>query len=186
VAGHVGPPNACCEVKLVDVPELNYFATDKPHPRGEICIRGASVIPGYLKDEAKTRETIDEEGWLHSGDIGVLNENGTFTIIDRKKNVFKLSQGEYIAAENIEGKFLSKVPFIQQIFVHGDSHENCLVAIVIPDAESFIPFVNKVLETANVRLGDQPAYKRICNDPKLRKAVLKELIRAGKDAGLKG
>ncbi|KAK3827693.1 MAG: hypothetical protein J3Q66DRAFT_274964 [Benniella sp.] len=186
VAGHVGPPNACCEVKLVDVPELNYFATDKPNPRGEICVRGASVIPGYLKDEAKTRETIDEEGWLHSGDIGVLNENGTFTIIDRKKNVFKLSQGEYIAAENIEGKFLSKVPFIQQIFVHGDSHENCLVAIVIPDAETFIPFVNKVLETANIKLGDLPAYKRICNDPKLRKAVLKELIRAGKDAGLKG
>lgn len=186
LAGHVGPPNACCELKLVDVPELNYFATDKPCPRGEICVRGPSVMPGYLKDEAKTRETIDEDGWLHSGDIGIMNENGTITIIDRKKNVFKLSQGEYIAAENIEGKFLSKVPFIQQIFIHGDSTESCLVTIVVPEPEAFTPFVNKVLEKANLQLGDSTAYRNICADAKLRKAVLTELIKAGKDAGLKG
>ncbi|KAG0246130.1 hypothetical protein BGX31_004319 [Mortierella sp. GBA43] len=165
---------------------LGDMASGHPSPRGEICVRGPSVIPGYLKDEAKTRETIDEEGWLHSGDIGIMNPNGTMTIIDRKKNVFKLSQGEYIAAENIEGKFLSKVPFIQQIFVHGDSHENCLVAIVIPEPEAFVPFINKVLEAANVKPGDISAYKRICSDPKLRKEVLKELIRAGKDIGLRG
>ncbi|KAF9963844.1 hypothetical protein BGZ65_010047 [Modicella reniformis] len=185
-AGHVGPPNACCEVKLMDVPELNYFATDKPYPRGEICVRGPSVIPGYLKDEAKTRETIDEEGWLHSGDIGIVKDNGTISVIDRKKNVFKLSQGEYIAAENIEGKFLSRIPFIQQIFIHGDSTESCLVAILVPDAETFIPFVNKVLEAANIIPGDLAAYKIICKDSKLRKAVLQELIKAGKEVGLKG
>ena len=93
-AGHVGPPQACCEIKLVDVPELNYFATDKPFPRGEICIRGPAVIPGYLKDEAKTKETIDEEGWLHSGDIAIMSGKGTITIIDRKKNVFKVRRTE--------------------------------------------------------------------------------------------
>ncbi|KAG0355353.1 hypothetical protein BGZ54_001184, partial [Gamsiella multidivaricata] len=185
-AGHVGPPQVCCEIKLEDVPELNYFATDKPYPRGELCVRGPSVISGYLKDEAKTRETIDEEGWLHSGDIAIVDNSGTFTIIDRKKNVFKLSQGEYIAAENIEGKFLSKVPFLQQIFVHGDPHESCLVAIVIPDAETFIPFVNKILQGTNVQIGDMASYMSICNDDKLRKAVLKELVKAGKEAGLKG
>ncbi|KAG9326244.1 hypothetical protein KVV02_000959 [Mortierella alpina] len=185
-AGHVGPPQACCEIKLVDVPELNYFATDKPFPRGEICVRGPGVIPGYLKDEAKTKDTIDEEGWLHSGDIAIMSGKGTITIIDRKKNVFKLSQGEYIAAENIEGRFLSKVPFIQQILVHGDSTENCLVAILIPEPEAFIPFVNKVLENVNLQPGDLAAYRKIVSNPKLRQAVLKELIKAGKDAGLKG
>ncbi|KAF9189905.1 hypothetical protein BGZ51_009184 [Haplosporangium sp. Z 767] len=185
-AGHVGPPNACVELKLVDVPELSYFATDKPYPRGELCVRGPSLFRGYLKDEAKTKETIDEEGWLHSGDIAFIADNGTFTIIDRKKNVFKLSQGEYIAAENIEGRFLSRVPFIQQIFIHGDSHESCLVAIAIPDPETFIHFVNKVIGNTNLNMSDMAAYKKICNDAKLRQAVLKELIKAGREAGLQG
>ncbi|KAG0206691.1 hypothetical protein BGX28_001890 [Mortierella sp. GBA30] len=185
-AGHVGAPHACCELKLVDVPELNYFATDKPFPRGEICIRGPSVIPGYLKDEAKTKETIDEEGWLHSGDVGVMGANGTITIIDRKKNVFKLSQGEYVAAENIEGRFLSRVPFIQQILIHGDSSENCLVAILIPEPEAFIPFVNKVLQNVRLQPGNLAEYKKVFTNPKLRQAVLQELIKAGRDAGLKG
>ncbi|KAF9584160.1 hypothetical protein BGW38_007375 [Lunasporangiospora selenospora] len=185
VAGHVGPPNTCAEIKLVDVPELDYYSTDKPSPRGEICVRGPGIIRGYLKDDVKTKETIDDEGWLHSGDIGVLSDNGTFSIIDRKKNVFKLSQGEYIAAESIEGKFLSRLPFIQQIFIHGDSSESCLVAILVPEPDAFVPFVNKVLKNINLRLGDLSALRAICEDPKLRKAVVHELLRAGQSAGLR-
>ncbi|KAF9904002.1 hypothetical protein EC991_003148 [Linnemannia zychae] len=186
VAGHVGPPNACNEIKLVDVPELNYFATDKPHPRGEICVRGPGVITGYLKDEEKTKETIDDEGWLHSGDIGIIGANGVITVIDRKKNVFKLSQGEYIAAENIEGKILARLPFIQQILVHGDSTESCLVAIIVPEPDTFVPFVNKVLSGVNLTLENVADYKRICSDPKLRLSVLHELNKAAKDIGLRG
>ncbi|KAF9111906.1 hypothetical protein BGX27_004252 [Mortierella sp. AM989] len=184
-AGHVGPPSTCSEVKFVDVPELNYFATDKPYPRGEICVRGPNIFRGYLKDEAKTKETLDEEGWMHSGDIGFMGDNGTITIIDRKKNVFKLSQGEYIAAENIEGKYLSSIPVIQQILVHGDSQESFVVAIVVPDPETFVPFINKTLGT-NIKLGDLEAYKKACRDLKLNNAILKVLTRVGKDVGLKG
>ncbi|GJJ78967.1 long-chain acyl-CoA synthetase [Entomortierella parvispora] len=185
-AGHVGPPNACSEIKLVDVPELNYFATDKPYPRGEICVRGPGIIPGYLKDEAKTKETIDEEGWLHSGDIGIIGGNGTITVIDRKKNVFKLSQGEYIAAENIEGRYLSRVNFIQQLFIHGDSTESCLVAVLVPEPDMFAAFVNKTIEGSNLDMNDKAALKAICADPKATRAVLQELINAGKEIGLRG
>jgi len=97
--GHVGGPLSCLEMVLVDVPEMGYLHTDTSHRgqpcqgRGEICIRGPSVFLGYYKDDKKTKETIDEEGWLHSGDIGLWTLEGTLKIVDRKKNLFKLSQG---------------------------------------------------------------------------------------------
>lgn len=69
---------------------MNYLVTDKPYPRGEIHIRGATVFKGYFKDEKNTRDTVDSEGWLASGDIGFVDNRGCFTIVDRKKNIFKV------------------------------------------------------------------------------------------------
>ncbi|KFH69973.1 hypothetical protein MVEG_04776 [Podila verticillata NRRL 6337] len=185
IPGHVGCPRAGCELKLVDVPEMNYLVTDKPYPRGEIHIRGATVFKGYFKDENNTRDTVDSEGWLASGDIGFVDHRGCFTIVDRKKNIFKLAQGEYIAPEKIENVLVARCNLIQQIYVDGNSLESTLVTIVVPEPETFLPFAN-ALTGSQVGLGDHPGLAKLCQNPQVNAAFLKELDKAGKAGGLRG
>jgi len=83
-SGHCGPPLVANEIKLVDVSEMNYTSSKYPQ-QGEICVRGYTVFKGYYKMPDKTEEVIDKDGWFHTGDIGQWNENGTLSIIDRKK-----------------------------------------------------------------------------------------------------
>jgi long-chain acyl-CoA synthetase len=86
-SGETGIPTPFNHVKLVDVPEKDYYAKDHV---GEICIRSRAVFSGYLKDDEKTREVIDNDGWLHTGDIGRWTPHKTMKIIDRKKNMYKV------------------------------------------------------------------------------------------------
>ena len=94
--GHVGGCISCNAVKLADVPDMEY-ATQTLPPQGEVCIKGHNVFHGYFKDQQATSEAFDSDGWLRSGDIGEWLPNGALRIIDRRKNIFKLSQGECVS-----------------------------------------------------------------------------------------
>jgi long-chain acyl-CoA synthetase len=110
------------EIKIQ--PEPGY-----PPGEGEICVRGRLVMKGYYKNPQATAETIDPDGFLHTGDIGKM-ENGFLIVTDRKKEIFKTSGGKYIAPQAIENKF-KESPFIEQMMVVGEN-QKFPAALVVP------------------------------------------------------
>uniref|UniRef100_A0A3P9JXU4 Long-chain-fatty-acid--CoA ligase n=1 Tax=Oryzias latipes TaxID=8090 RepID=A0A3P9JXU4_ORYLA len=171
--GHVGMPLPCNYMKLVDVEEMSYFASNG---EGEVCIKGKNVFKGYLKDPERTAEALDKDGWLHTGDIGKWLPSGVLKIIDRKKNIFKLAQGEYIAPEKIENVYV-RSEAVAQVFVHGDSLQSYLVAIVVPDADVLPGFAKK--------LGHQGSIEGLCKNSEIKKAIISDMTKLGREAGLK-
>jgi len=91
---------ACAEVKLVDVPDAGYFAKNNPS-QGEIWLRGPSITSGYYNRPTETEEAFTSDGWFKTGDVGQWEPSGTIKIIDRKKNLVKTLNGEYIALEKV-------------------------------------------------------------------------------------
>lgn len=177
--GVVGIPFPCSEIKLVDVPDMEYTSNDQPFPRGEICIRGNSVMREYYKNPEKTAETLDEDGWLHTGDIGLFDECGRLSIIDRLKNIFKLSQGEYIAPEKIEGVY-QKHELVAQAFVYGDSLQSSLVGIIHPDKDELTKWAQSKPEFAD------KSFEDLCADAEVNKQLLSAMTAYGKSNDLKG
>ncbi|KAI9331217.1 hypothetical protein BDR26DRAFT_1011057 [Obelidium mucronatum] len=181
--GITGAPVTSVEVKLVDVENTSYKSTNVPKPQGEIWVRGPSVMKGYYKQEQLTRETITEDGWLMTGDIAEMNEDGTLAIIDRKKNLVKLSNGEYIALEKLESNYkVSK--FVQNICVHADSEQSYPIALIQP--------IEKEIRAVAVQLNLYPDsniehidLKELTDRKEVREAVLKSLKDVAKSIGLK-
>ncbi|GER26810.1 long-chain-fatty-acid CoA ligase [Striga asiatica] len=173
--GTVGPPVANVDVCLESVPEMGYDALSS-RPRGEVCVRGDTLFSGYYKREDLTKEVL-VDGWFHTGDIGEWQPDGSLKIVDRKKNIFKLSQGEYVAVENLENVY-GLVPDIDSIWVYGNSFEAFLVAIINPNKQA----VEQWAEQNGVS-GD---FNALCENAKLKKYFIGELTRIAKEKKLKG
>ncbi|VFQ73854.1 unnamed protein product [Cuscuta campestris] len=162
--GTVGSPFVYTEIRLEEVAEMGYNPLGEPS-RGEICVKGKTNFAGYYKNPELTRE-VCKDGWFHTGDIGEMLPNGVIKIIDRKKNLIKLSQGEYVAVEYLE-KIYGIAPIVEDIWVYGDSFNSMLVAVVVPHQENTSKWAHQ-----NGHFG---SFQELCSLEKLENHVLIEL-----------
>ena len=177
--GNCGAVSQSNEICLLSVPDMDYLVTDKPHARGEMLIRGNTLFTGYYRNDEENAKSILPGGWFKTGDICSVDERGRFKIIDRRKNVLKLAQGEYVSPERIENVYLSHLTYLQMAFVHGDSSETSLVALFGVAPDLFAPFASKVLGR-DVSSTDLQAIAAACSDPKIRREVARDLDRVGR------
>lgn len=129
---NVGLPVAGAMIKLEPWLEGNYRPSDKPHPRGEIVVGGEMIAQGYFNLEDQTKEAfyVDDQGtrWYRTGDIGEFLPNGNLKIIDRKKDLVKLQNGEYISLGRVESTLKSN-PYTENFCVYANSNHNYVVAL---------------------------------------------------------
>jgi len=118
--------------KIVDTLEVRIDSDDQQKIVGEILVRGENVMLGYYKNEEATNEAIDKDGWLHTGDLGVVDEDGFIFIKGRCKSMILGPSGQNIYPEEIEAK-LNNLPFIQESLVVQKNKK--LIALVYPDLE---------------------------------------------------
>ncbi|MFD1937460.1 AMP-dependent synthetase/ligase [Nonomuraea mangrovi] len=145
--GTVGPPLPGTEVRIAE--------------DGEILIGGRGIMRGYHGLAEETAETL-EDGWLHTGDIGELDEAGRLRITDRKKELIKTSGGKYVAPTYLEGRIKAACPYLSHVFVHGDKRNFC-TALVTLDMEVVRPWA------AAEGLPDDP--EKLREHPRMREEV---------------
>jgi len=145
VDGHIRRPPVL-DYKLVDVPELGYFGSDVPHPRGELLVKSDQLFPGYYKRPEVTAEVFDPDGYYRTGDIVAETGPDQLVYLDRRNNVLKLSQGEFVAVSKLEAAF-GDSPLIRQIYVYGNSARPYLLAVVVPTTEALSRYDAPELKT---------------------------------------
>ena len=189
--GTIGGIENTSELKLVDLPEFNYLSTDvNPEtgvlePKGEICIRGC-FFKGYFKNKEETNRIVDKDGWLHSGDVGViLTKNGNaLKIIDRVKNLFKLSQGEYVAPDKVQNILVGS-KYINQIYLDGQSQYNYAIALIYPELKECIDFLKENKKMGDIDY-DKISYEDLFRNKIMEDEIIKDCDKVGRKLGLKG
>lgn len=176
--GSVGGPVPGSEIKLVDAKEAGYFSTNNP-PQGEVYVRGPAIFKGYYKRPDLDKESFTEDGWFKTGDVGQWNKDGTLSIIDRLKNLVKLSGGEYIAIEHLESIYKSCPLVANGAMIANQSHSQPAM-VIVAHPQNLPAFAKKN------GLGDGEDLEELCKDEKVVDAALKELNSVGRKQGLKG
>ncbi|KAJ2724442.1 medium-chain fatty acid-CoA ligase faa2 [Coemansia sp. Benny D115] len=165
--GNVGVPNPGVDIRLRSIPEMGYLVSDAPSPRGELMVRTKATFSQYHKEPEKTAEVKDGE-WLATGDVARINLDGTLSIIDRIKNIQKTANGFWVSPDHLENTYNAH-PLVQTSFVHGDEHERDLVAIVVPNPETFIPWAARIAPNTT------PLVASLCADDRVIDAMTQNL-----------
>ena len=144
-AGTVGQPIPGVEVMIAD--------------DGEILTRGPNVMKGYYRDEERTREVLDPDGWFHTGDIGEFTKDGYLRITDRKKDLFKLSTGKYVVPQPLENR-LTAHPLVEQAVVVGPGYKYA-TALIFPSEEGVRHFAR------SLGIDDTLPFEELLEHPKI-------------------
>lgn len=153
---------------LKDVPELGYYTTDRPYPRGELCVRTKATISGYFKNAEATARLMGGDGYVHTADI--MEERGPdhLVYIDRRNDVLKLAQGDFVAVGALGTTIESRSEVVHQIYLYGTALRSYLVAVVVPN-----------LALVRQTLGHDP------DEAELRAIVRADLTRVAAEAELR-
>ena len=147
--GTVGRPFPGTEAKIAD--------------DGEVLLRGPGVMTAYHDLPDATAEALDEDGWFHTGDVGEIDADGYLRITDRKKDMFKTSQGKYVAPSAIDAKFKGLCPYVSELLVYGDAKPYC-VALVSLDNDAITDWAGKHGLAGN-------SFAEIARDEKTRELI---------------
>lgn len=164
--GIVGGPLQNVKIRLKDIPEMGHLHTN-PIPAGEVCFWGPSIMKGYFRNPEKTKEAFTEDGWLRSGDVCCVFKNGAMKIVDRAKNIFKLSQGEYIAPEKLENVYITS-SLAAQVWIYGDSLKDHVIMFCVTEAPKIKNFASK--------LGIEGEPADLCKNQKIIQAYFEECM----------
>ncbi|QID80214.1 long chain fatty acyl-CoA synthetase [Saccharomyces pastorianus] len=175
--GIVGDLVGSVTAKLVDVKDLGYYAKNN---QGELLLKGAPVCSEYYKNPIETAVSFTYDGWFRTGDIVEWTPKGQLKIIDRRKNLVKTLNGEYIALEKLESVYRSN-SYVKNICVYADESRVKPVGIVVPNPGPLSKFAVKL---RIMKKGED--IENYIHDKALRNAVFKEMIATAKSQGLVG
>lgn len=178
---NAGTLTGAVTAKLVDVEDAGYYAANN---QGELWVKGGCVTKEYFKNEKETAEAFSPDGWFKTGDICEWTHNGAIKIIDRKKNLVKTLNGEYIALEKLESVYRSN-PIVLNLCVYADSSKVKPIAIVLPNESHFKDFIAEsgIYSASELKTKDLAHF---CEDERVARAVQKHLVKTGQSQGLKG
>ena len=192
VAGEIAP---CCEALLVSEPELGYSVTDDP-PRGELWLRGnvvffsldsscagPSVSREYYHDDKNTKENFEPDGWFKTGDICRLTKGGMLQVFDRKKNLVKLSSGEYISAEKLQMAY-GATQFTGSVCAVANTHKDCFIMLAEPNEPNIRNFLRSAEGPLKGLAGE--SLKSLVENPAVKDYIFQQMLSAGAAAKLRG